>query len=68
MYDWHFEPDAADIAASNGYNLGVNGGEAHKTESQVIWHGKRWMKDCGRTGTITAIPAESSQPCYILDY
>lgn len=19
MYDWHFEPDAADIAASNGY-------------------------------------------------
>lgn len=68
MYDWHFEPDAADIAASNGYNLGVNGGEAYKTESQAIWHGKRWMKECHRTGTITAIPAESSYPGYILDY
>ena len=68
MYDWHFEPDTADIAASNGYNLGVNGGEAHKTESQAIWHGKRWMKTCGRTGTITAIPAEEPGPIYIMDY
>lgn len=32
MYDWHFEPDAADISASNGYSLGVNCGEANKTE------------------------------------
>lgn len=36
MYDWHFTPDAADIAASGGYNLGVHGGEAYKTESQAM--------------------------------
>ena len=44
MYDWHFEPDTADIAANNGYDLGLRGGEAYKTESKAIWHGKRWMK------------------------
>lgn len=25
MYDWMFTPDDADIAASNGYDLGVRG-------------------------------------------
>lgn len=68
MYDWNFEPDAADIAANNGYDLGVKGGEAYKTESQAIWHGKRWMKECHRTGTITAIPARKPDPIYIMDY
>ena len=43
MYDWHFEPDTADIAANNGYDLGLRGGEAYKTESKAIWHGKRWI-------------------------
>ena len=38
MYDWLFTPDDADIAASNGYDLGVRGGEAFKTESRAIWH------------------------------
>lgn len=68
MYDWNFEPDAADVAKNQGYNLGVHGGEAYKTESQAIWHGKRWMKECYRTGTITAIPARKSDPIYIMDY
>ena len=68
MYDWHFEPDAADIAANNGYSLGIVGGESYKKESQAIWHGKRWMKECGRTGTITAIPAHVNEPIYIMDY
>lgn len=68
MYDWHFTPDAAEIAANNGYNLGVRGGESYKTESKAIWHGKRWMKECGRTGTITAIPAKTPDPIYIMDY
>lgn len=45
MYDWHFKPDAADIAANNGYDLSVKGGEAYKTESQAIWHGKRMVLD-----------------------
>lgn len=68
MYDWHFKPDAADIAANNGYDFGVKGGEVYKTESQAIWHGKRWMKECGRTGTITAVFADVYSPIYILDY
>lgn len=68
MYDWHFKPDAADIAANNGYSLGVVGGEAHKTAGQAIWHGKRWMKECGRTGTITAVSADAHSPIYIMDY
>lgn len=66
MYDWLFTPDDADIAASNGYDLGVRGGEAFKTESRAIWHGKRWMKECGRTGTITAIPAIYPEPYHIM--
>lgn len=68
MYDWHFKPDAEDIAANNGYDLGVKGGEAYKTESQAIWHGKRWMKECGRTGTITAVSTDAHSPIYIMDY
>lgn len=68
MYDWHFKPDAADIAANNGYDLCVKGGEAYKTESQAIWHGKRCMKECGRTGTITAVSADAHSPIYIMDY
>jgi hypothetical protein len=68
MYDWHFKPDAADIAANNGYDLGVKGGEAYKTERQAIWHGKCWMKECNRTGTISAIPARTPGPIYIMDY
>ena len=67
MYDWNFEPDAADVAKNQGCNLGVHGGEAYKTESQAIWHGKRWMKECHRTGTVTAVPAKASGPAYILD-
>lgn len=68
MYDWNFEPDAADVAKNQGYNLGVHGGEAYKTESQAIWHGKRWMKECHRTGTITAVSADAHSPIYIMDY
>lgn len=68
MYDWHFEPDTADIAANNGYDFGLRGGEAYKTESKAIWHGKRWMKQHGRTGTITAIPAMVYEPYHIIDW
>lgn len=61
-------PMDADIAASNGYDLGVRGGEAFKTESRAIWHGKRWMKECGKTGTITAIPAIDPEPYHIIEW
>ena len=53
---------------SNGYDLGVRGGETFKTESRAIWHGKRWMKECGRTGTITAIPAIDPEPYHIIEW
>lgn len=66
---WYFTPDAADIAANKGASIPVLGNEQrYKTESQAIWHGKRWMKECHRTGTVTAVQAKASGPVYILDY
>lgn len=67
-YNWYFKPDEQDIAKNNGYDLGLIGDAACKTESQAIWLGKKWMKEAHRTGTITAIPAEDNPPIYILDY
>lgn len=40
-FNWYFEPDAQDVARNNGYNLGLIGDAACKTESQAIWHGKK---------------------------
>ena len=37
-------------------------------EFKAIWHGKRWMKQHGRTGTITAIPAMVYEPYHIIDW
>lgn len=68
MFNWHYTPDEADIARNKGYNLGLIGDSCCKTESQAIWHGKRWMRESHRTGTIEAIPAESFHTNYILDY
>ena len=67
-YNWYFKPDEQDVTKNNGYDLGLIGDAACKTESQAIWHGKKWMKESHRTGPITAIPAEDNQPNYILDY
>ena len=40
-----------------------------RNEAQrTIWHGKRWMKECGRTGTITAIPAIDPEPYHIIEW
>ena len=65
---WHFTPDAADTAAHKGASIPVLGDDQrYKTESQAIWHGKRWAKECHRTGTVTAVPAKASGPAYILD-
>mgnify|MGYP000002428098 CR=1 FL=1 len=61
-FNWYFEPDAQDVARNNGYDLGLIGDAACKTESQAIWHGKKWMKEAHRSGTVTSIPAESRQP------
>lgn len=67
-YEWNFTPDAADIAACNGATLGCQSGDSWTKESTAIWHGKKWLKETGRTGTITAIPHEpASTVSYILD-
>lgn len=68
MYYWKFTPDSADIAACKAY-LPLLGNDAeYKTKSQAIWHGKRWMKESGRTGTIEAVRACRRNPTsYILD-
>lgn len=68
MYYWYFTPDDADIAACKGAYFPVLGNDAkHKTESQAMWHGERWMKSAGRTGTIAAVPVRKSTASYILD-
>lgn len=68
LYDWMFTPDDADIAANNGYDLGLRGGESYKTENQAVWHGKRWMMQHGRTGTIAAVPAIAPDPYCITEW
>ena len=65
---WYFTPDAAGIAACKGVACPLFGNDQRdKTESQAIRAGKRWMKECNRTGTVTAVPAKASGPAYILD-
>lgn len=64
---WFFTPDAEDIEQCRGFECPCASGETFRTESQAIWHGKRWMKECHRTGTVTSVPAKASGPAYILD-
>ena len=66
-YEWHFTPDAADITACKGAVLGCQSGDSWPKESTAIWYGKRWLKESGRTGTITAVPARQRSASYILD-
>ena len=67
VYEWLFTPDAADISRNKGCNIGVTSGKVFDTETKAIWHGKQWLKTTGRTGTITAVPAESRKPVCIFD-
>lgn len=68
MFEWQFVPDAADIRACNGVVCPCRSGDTYKTASSAIWNGKKWMKECGRTGEITAIPESRAAASYILDY
>ncbi|MCI8632535.1 MAG: hypothetical protein HFE64_03500 [Lachnospiraceae bacterium] len=68
MFTWYFTPDKEDIKACKGGIFPCSADEAYKTESIAIWHGKKWMKECGRTGEVKAIPAANRTPSYILDY
>lgn len=55
-FGWYFEPDAADIEQCRGFVCPCASGETFKTEVQAIRDGKRWIKECHRTGTVTAVP------------
>lgn len=66
-FEWYFAPDAADIEQCRGFECPCASGETFQTEVQAIRAGKRWMKVCHRTGTVTAVPAKASGPAYILD-
>ena len=68
MFEWEFSPDAADVKNCMGAVCPCRSGDTYKTASAAIWHGKKWMKDCGRTGEITAIPESRVPASYILDY
>lgn len=68
MFEWKFVPDAADINTCRGAVCPCRSGDTYKTASSAIWHGKKWMRECGRTGEITAIPASRVPASYILDY
>lgn len=68
LYEWSFAPDAADIAECKGVAMGCRSGEGWQKESTAIWYGKKWMKETGRTGTITAIPYKAKPTAsYVLD-
>lgn len=67
-FEWYFSPDAADIEKCKGGVFPCRSGYTYKTESQAVWHGKKWMKECGRTGEIKAVPVREYKYSYILDY
>jgi hypothetical protein len=68
MFEWYFTPDADDIKACKGGVFPCISGDKYKTAALAEWHGKKWMKECHRTGEIKANPAEKCIPSYILDY
>ena len=68
MFEWYFTPDVNDIKACKGGVFPCRSGYKYKTESVAVYHGKKWMKECNRTGEIKAIPAGKRIPSHILDY
>ncbi len=68
MFEWYFSPDADDIKRCKGGVFPCRSSCKYKTESVAEYHGKKWMKECHRTGEIKAIPAGKRIPSYILDY
>lgn len=51
-FEWYFQPDQND-----GSIIGVRSGDVFKTELATIRAGEKWMKECHRSGSITAIKA-----------
>lgn len=68
MFEWYFSPDADDIKRCKGGVFPCRSGCKYKAESVAEYHGKKWMKECHRTGEIKVIPAGKRIPSYILDY
>ena len=64
-FEWLFTPDASDPSYSEDPATGrpypfcgCRGGNVLKNEGAAIRDGKKWMKEAGRSGTITAVKAE----------
>lgn len=53
-WGWRFQPGATDPCVIAGSRLGVSSDEVYKTEQSAIRAGRRWMRECGRIGEITA--------------
>lgn len=68
MFEWYFIPDAADIERCKGGVFPCRSGYTYAKETTAIWHGKKWAKECRRTGESKAVPAKKAPASYILDY
>lgn len=52
-FEWYFHPDENDPM----YPIGTRSGDVFKTELAAIRAGKKWLKECHRSGSITTIKA-----------
>ena len=59
MFEWYFTAHDGRLNCRSGYT--------YKTEAEAIRQGKRWLKETGRAGEITAAKAEPRMTRYILD-
>ena len=59
MYEWYFYPDEDDINRCKGGFFACRSGYEYSTPALAMYHGKKWMKECNRTGEIRAIPSKS---------
>ena len=63
-FEWLFTPDDKDAAYCADSNTGrcypfclCRSGNVFQTEAQAVKAGKRWMKECKRSGIIEAVKA-----------
>ena len=65
-FEWLFTPDDKDAAYCVDSNTShcypfclCRSGNVFQTEAQAVKAGKRWMKECKRSGSIEAVKASS---------
>lgn len=64
-FEWLFTPDPGDVAYSEDPDTGMPypfccclSGDIFESEEKAVRDGKKWMKETGRSGSITAAKAE----------